>query len=366
MWYKIKNEDDVISPSLLVYPDRIEKNIQKMIAIAADVNKLRPHVKTYKIAEIIELQLKYGIRKFKCATIAEAELLANCNVKDVLLAIQPVAKNIHRFFELLLKYPNVQFSTIVDNKETIQTFSSIAKEKNVHVHLWLDINNGMNRTGMPAGESAVELYQLINNSHNLVARGLHAYDGHIRDTDVNVRKSRCDDAFSEVANLKKKIESMGMKVPVIVAGGTPSFPIHVKRKDVEVSPGTTLLWDEGYSQLFPDMKFLHAAVLVSRIISKPKEDYLCLDLGHKSVASEMSFPRVKLLNMDNTQQISHSEEHLVLSSTDADRYKIGQLVYAIPMHICPTVPKYKEVQIVENNLITNTWQIKARDKKITI
>ena len=32
-WYKIGNTDEVTSPSLLVYPDRIEANIKKMIGI---------------------------------------------------------------------------------------------------------------------------------------------------------------------------------------------------------------------------------------------------------------------------------------------------------------------------------------------
>ena len=79
-WYRIDNTESVISPSLLVYPDRIEENIHRMIDIAGGTEFLRPHIKTYKIAEIIQLQLKHGIQKFKCATITEAELLAESGV----------------------------------------------------------------------------------------------------------------------------------------------------------------------------------------------------------------------------------------------------------------------------------------------
>ena len=108
-WYEIISPESIISPSLLVFPSRIEENIKAMINISGDVKKLRPHIKTYKIKEIIQLQINYGINKFKCATIAEAELLAMCKVKDVLLAMQPVGSNISRLFELIKKYPDCKF-----------------------------------------------------------------------------------------------------------------------------------------------------------------------------------------------------------------------------------------------------------------
>ncbi|NLO01422.1 MAG: D-TA family PLP-dependent enzyme, partial [Bacteroidales bacterium] len=36
-WYKIKNEDEVYSPSLLIYPERVKVNILRMINMAGDV-----------------------------------------------------------------------------------------------------------------------------------------------------------------------------------------------------------------------------------------------------------------------------------------------------------------------------------------
>ena len=152
-----------------------------------------------------------------------------------------------------------------------------------------------------------------------------------------------------------------MEVKKIVAGGTPTFPIHSKRDNIEVSPGTSLLWDERYGELFKDLNFLHAGVLVGSVISRPSEDVICLNLGHKSVASEMEFPRLKLLNMKNFKQISHSEEHLVCKCDKGDNINVGDICYAIPMHICPTVPKYKKVLTVVDNEVTGQWLVAARD-----
>lgn len=365
-WYELSSTSGLISPSLLVYPERIEKNIETMIAIAGGAATLRPHVKTHKMAEIIQMQMAHGIFKFKCATIAEAELLALQNAKDILLAMQPVGANIDRFFELKEKFPNTIFSTIVDNPESIKSIASKAFARKVTVSLWLDLNIGMNRTGIVPDNKAAELYLMIEKDPNLTAMGLHAYDGHIRESNPEKRKELCDTAFDKVLELKKTIEKTGIQVQHIVAGGSPTFPIHAKRKGIDASPGTTLLWDAGYGALFPDIEMLPAAILFTRVVSKPKTGLLCLDLGHKSVASEMPLPRVIVLDLENSTQIGQSEEHLVVATSNAEHYPIGHEFYAIPVHICPTVSKYKQVFTVEEGKRTGTWKVAARDHQIEI
>ncbi len=78
LWYEIKNIEEIDSPALVIYPDRILANIHEMIRVAGSPAKLQPHVKTYKMTEIVEMQMEQGIRKFKCATIAEARNARNC------------------------------------------------------------------------------------------------------------------------------------------------------------------------------------------------------------------------------------------------------------------------------------------------
>ncbi len=365
-WYEITNAKGTISPSLLVYPDRIEKNIRTMIKIAGGTDNLRPHVKTHKIAEIIKMQLDQGIYKFKCATIAEAELLAQCGAEDILLAIQPVGVNIGRFLELLEQYPQSSFSTIVDNSGTLNEISKLALSKNREIQLWLDMNVGMNRTGIEYGKEAIDLYKMMETDPNIIAKGLHAYDGHIHEPNERLRKNICDEAYSSVIKLKNALEQQEIKIETVVAGGSPSFPIHAKRQNVETSPGTTLLWDARYGELFKDLHFLPAAVLLTRIISKPTTNVLCFDLGHKSVASEMQLPRVKILGLEDCKHVSQSEEHLVVECKDAEKYAVGDVCYAIPFHICPTVAKYPYVLTVKDREITDSWKVAARDHKIII
>lgn len=360
-WYEIEDVENVVSPALLVYPERIERNIRTMIGIAGGTEYLRPHIKTHKMAEIIRLQMHHGIHMFKCATLTEAELLAQCGAEDILLALQLVGPNKKRFFDLMEKFPSSKFSTIVDNEVSLQAFVQIASSKNKKVALWLDINNGMDRTGIFPDNQALELYQAIEKNPNTIAKGLHAYDGHIREPDFEKRKKLCDVHFATVLKLKANLEALGTKITTIIAGGTPSFPIHAKRENVVTSPGTPMLWDAGYGKSFKDLDFLNAAVLLTRIISKPRPDLLCFDLGHKSVASEMSLPRVEILGLERSEQIGQSEEHLVVRCPEAKKCNVGDAFYAIPIHICPTVSKYPEAITVVDGQVTGAWKVAARD-----
>ena len=363
-WFKLKNTHEISTPSLVVFPKRILHNIKLMIEIAGGTESLRPHIKTHKMSEIIKMQIDNGINKFKCATITEAELLAKSGAKDILLAIQPTGKNISRFISLIEIYPESLFSTIVDNEYSLNEINNRAKEKKISVSILLDINNGMNRTGVEPNNEACNIFQKIASASNLNAKGLHVYDGHIRESDYSVRKHLCDNAFSHVLDLKKNIEKKGILIDKIIAGGTPTFPIHAKRENVEVSPGTSLLWDDRYGTAFEDLKFIHSAVLIGSIISKPSKDLLCINLGHKSVASEMDFPRLSFLNLKNTEQIGHSEEHLVVKCNESDKYPVGMICYSIPSHICPTVPKFSKVLTVDEGEVIGEWKVSARDNMI--
>ena len=365
-WYELENTENVVSPSLLVYPDRIEHNIASMVSMVNDIDLLRPHVKTHKTAEIVEMQMRHGIKKFKCATIAEAELLGTCGASDILLAMQPVGANIQRFLDLSRKYPDSKFSALVDNQNSLNDIAALASKNDLVTSLWMDVNVGMNRTGILPGDEAFRLFQTMDEHKNLSVKGLHVYDGHIRNTDLEKRKTECDLAFEKVLRLKEVIESKGVQVREIVAGGSPTFPIHAKREGVETSPGTTLLWDARYSELFPDMPFLKAAVLLIRVLSKPAPNTLCFDLGHKMIACEMEFPRLQILGLEESSQIGQSEEHLVVETHRAGEFEVGDIFYGIPMHICPTVAKYENLLTVQEGQVTGKWKVAARNQKISI
>ncbi|MBV07759.1 D-TA family PLP-dependent enzyme [Rubinisphaera sp.] len=365
-WYPVLNADEIPSPCLLIYPERIENNLQLMIDIAGGAEKLRPHVKTHKLPQIIELKRACGIEKFKCSTIAEAEMTAAAGGKDILLAYQPVGPGIPRLLTLMLQFPQTKFSTIVDDAEIIRQIGQLATEKGLEVPLYLDLDVGMHRTGIVPGEAGRELYRLIAQTKGVSPAGLHAYDGHLHDPDEAILKEEALRTFQQVIDFKAQLEEEGYDVPGIAASGTPTFPILAQYPDVEVGCGTSVLWDAGQPRLSGDPGFQNAAVLLARVISKPHSDLLTLDLGHKAVASEMPHPRVRLFGLEDAEVVIHSEEHLTLKTPLTQSYRVGDVVYGLPWHVCPTVALHHEAWVVREQRAVECWEIVARRRRISI
>ena len=370
-WFEVIDVDAIPSPSLLIYRERFEDNLHRMLAIAGRPDRLRPHIKTHKMREPLEMQLALGIHKFKCATLAEAELAATSAVPDLLLAYQLVGPAISRFLDLVNAFPQTRFSVICDDPDAIRDLSQAVQSRQSQstenrfrdpLEVLLDIDLGQQRTGVPVGAQAAELYRLIASSPGLAAGGLHAYDGHITETDLEKRTDLCEAAFAPVVAFRRELIAVGLPVPRLVAGGSPTFPIHARRPDVECSPGTCVFWDAGYAKKLPDLEFKPAALLLTRVISKPGPNRLCLDLGHKAVGSEMPHPRVVLVNLEDARAITHSEEHLVVETSRGAQYRVGDCLYGIPWHVCPSIALHSSAVIIQNGKSAGTWKVAARER----
>jgi D-serine deaminase-like pyridoxal phosphate-dependent protein len=364
MWFEFSNVRDVDSPALLLYPDRVEENVRRMISLAGGPQRLRPHVKTHKLAELVRMQMALGIKKFKCATIAEAEMLAASSAPDVLLAYQLVGPKVPRFIQLIKKFPQTSFAAIADDSNALRDLAGAASNAGVRVKVLLDIDSGMHRCGVQAGPKAVELYRLMASLPPLEPHGLHVYDGHLEEEDPAVRAKNCEAAFAPVMALRQELS--GLPVPAIVAGGTLTFPIHARRPGVECSPGTCLLWDFAYGASYPDLDFLYTALLLTRVVSRPGGNRLCLDLGHKAVGSEKPHPRVQFLNLPDARTVVHSEEHLVVETDCAHEFAVGDVLYGVPKHVCPTVALHAEAVIIRDGVAVDRWKITARDRKLSV
>lgn len=365
-WFEISNPERVPSPALLVFEERVDENLRRMVAMAGGASRLRPHIKTHKLAELVQRQMDLGIARFKAATIAEAELVATVRPADVLIAYQPVGPQVDRLFTLQERFPESRFSVLVDDAGVVEQLHAEATRRRQRIAVWMDLDVGQHRTGIAPGPAAFELGRMIAARSGLELAGLHAYDGHLHDSDPAVRKAGCDAAFSPVERLATRLRSSGIEVPSVVAGGTPTFPVHASRPEVECSPGTCVLWDAGYSRKLPDLDFLPAAVLLTRVVSKPASDRLCLDLGYKAISAEMTPPRVIFLNLKESVPVAHNEEHLVLETPAAGEFRIGDVLYGIPWHICPTVALHQEVWPVRDGVAGTPWLVRARARRLTV
>ena len=368
-WWEINPDTLTDTPFLAIYSDRVRYNIEKLIeSVNGDLTKLRPHVKTHKLGEILELFKTYGIDKVKCATISEAELCALHNIPDVLLAYQPASLlKQKRWLELLQTYPKINFSVIVDNFEVVDVLSKLGQDNNQTFRLYIDINTGMNRTGIDFRSDWEDLVRKTIAMPNIHLLGIHIYDGHLHGT----MEERLDKASAAFSVIRDKLYFLKQELDVdlkIVAGGSGTFPFYAEQEGVECSPGTFVFWDVNYQVNLPEQKFLPAAVLVGTVVSKPTGNTLCIDIGYKAVASENPLDK-RLTILDDTYLIpvSQSEEHMVLQNNGDRQYQLGEIIYAVPYHICPTCALYETVQVVNvQQDIMDQWTVLARKRKINI
>jgi D-serine deaminase-like pyridoxal phosphate-dependent protein len=367
--YRLKDASRVASPGLLFYKELIRHNLSRMIQRAGGPERLRPHCKTHKTRQIVRMQLDAGITKHKAATIAEAEMLAQEGVPDVLISYPLVGPNTDRFVRLIQTYPGTQFSCLADSPAGVEGLSKALSAAGREAEVTIDLDIGQHRTGIAPGPDAVRLYQMLTTSPGIRPGGLQAYDGHNHQESLSERQSVVRESWKGVLALRDDLVKRGLPVPRVVVGGTPTFPVwtEVHAASVEYSPGTCVLNDHGYGTRFRDMNdFEVAAVMLTRVVSKPTPTRVTLDLGNKSVAADPpAGKRARILDLDGDQVI-HNEEHLVVETPAAGRINIGDVFYAIPTHICPTCALHMEANVVENGEVIERWPIAARDRRLTI
>ena len=367
--YEIDNPYKIITPGLIYYKDIIISNIDKAIKSIGEPNRLWPHIKTHKMVGMIKLQQQLGINKFKCATIAEAEALAMCEAEDILIAYPLIGPNIDRYIELRKRVTKSRIWAIGDDYEQLKLLSIKSSENGFKASVLIDVNLGMNRTGCPV-DQVEELYKRSYKLDGLLIDGLHCYDGHHTDTDINIRKRDVANSIKFINDLKQSLENNGYSCETIIAGGTPSFPCFVECSDFFVSPGTLFISDYGYFNKFKDLNYIPAAAIITRVISHPDKNLFTIDLGYKGIAADPIGVRGLIAGFEKrAYSLFQSEEHWVFQMNEGYedcRPPIGTVLYVVPTHICPTSALYSEALVSENGLITEIWEVTARNRKISL
>ena len=367
--YRIEDTRQIISPALIVYRELLEANLDAMIRIAGTPARLRPHCKTHKMPQVTKIELARGISKHKCATFAEAEMLADAGVPDIFLSYNLVGPNIGRAVEFVKKFPHVSFQVQADHPGPIAALGQAMSSAGMVVEVLLDLDVGQHRTGVLVGPLAKELYQTIAATAGLRAGGFHVYDGHQHQISRDERAAAVNAEWEKVVALRDDLERSGLRVPRIVCGGTGSFPIYAEMQDpaIELSPGTCIFNDAGYSETFPDLVFKPATAILTRVISRPTADRITLDLGYKAVASDPPVgQRLILPDLPDAEQILQNEEHLVVRTARAGEFQPGDELFAIPRHICPSVALHKQVYVISQGKLVDRWDVVARDRWLTI
>ncbi len=360
--------DQLLTPALAIYPAMVRHNIQRMITVlGGDPARWRPHLKTVKLGAIIRLLTEANVTSAKVATTLE--LLAACEngMQDVLVAYPHTGKNTQRVAAIAAAFPEVRVSALIESRDQIPSWV------NTNVDLFIDINPGMDRTGMEQRrpEDVAALAQSIQTA-GLVFRGLHFYDGHSTERDLKERCDRAHERYKRLLGLLDAIEAHGIQVDEVVTAGTPSLPCAVSYAPLwdqsfscQVSPGTVVYNDASSLDQLPGEYDLKPAVLVfSRVVSHPKPGLVTCDAGHKSVSVDSGVPNCVALNHPGFRPLKPSEEHLPIEvATGSAVPTLGTVLYLLPRHVCPTVNNFDFAALVEKGEIVSVEPVTARGRE---
>ncbi|MDL2317507.1 D-TA family PLP-dependent enzyme [Eubacteriales bacterium OttesenSCG-928-A19] len=362
--YALESMETLETPALVFYRDYIETNTQRAIERAGGPQRLWPHVKSHKMRDMILMQQRMGITRFKCATIAEAQMVADCGGEHILLAYPLVGPNLDRYLRLCKAYPASTFYAIGDDPQQLRLLSEASQAMGLSTRTLLDINMGMCRTGVPL-DDVFALYVQCAKLPGLRMMGLHCYDGHIHHEELTQRAKLAQSSLEQAHAIRAALRDQGTACELLIMGGTPTFPVHAAHADVFLSPGTVFLGDGKSIRNVAELSLTPAAGVWTRVISHPGEDLFTLDLGVKGISTDQMDGRGILVGLEGAVPQFQSEEHWVYRMPDGKTPPaIGACFFVIPMHICPATALYPYAHVASGGRIVGRWSVTARDRSI--
>jgi D-serine deaminase-like pyridoxal phosphate-dependent protein len=356
----------LLSPSLVIDLDRVRQNVRRVISYAGGKpDRWRPHIKTSKIPELLAELVRAGMHTFKCATTREAacmlQVLDDQNVDggDLLLAHPLVGPGLTALGRLALAHPRTCVAVLCEDEETPPTVPA-------EVSVFVDINPGMNRTGVPLDET--ERILGVARAAGGRFRGLHFYDGHVRGSDPNARREMAHEGYRRLVDLALSLRTAGLEIGEVVTSGTPSFLHAVGYPGFaelmptmhRISPGTVVLHDLRSEQELDEIDLQPAAVVLARVVSHPAPGIVTCDAGSKSLAAEAGDPSAFVLGHPELEPLRPSEEHLPLRVHAGAPPPRGTPLLLVPRHVCPTVNLAEEAVLLEGGKFGSRVAVRAR------
>ena len=340
--YAVNSFDDILTPALLVYPEIISSNIDRTLhLLEGNADRWRVHIKTAKLAFTLKMLVARGIKNFKCATTLELLTACESGAADILFAYPTVGANARRVREIAEQFPAVKISVLAENEDQIRQWQGS------RLGIFIDINPGMNRTGIEETRAA-DIQTLVETiaKSGLVFRGLHYYDGHHGALSEPDRLSAAHFGYDRLMAVISVLESAGQKVAEVITAGTPTFPASLAYPGFRnatfvhrISPGTVVYCDATtFAQLPAAYGYKPAVLVAARVVSHPRPAIVTCDGGHKAVSADAGVPTCVALGHPELTGIGPSEEHLPLTVKEgAEPPPVGEVLYLLPRHICPTV-----------------------------
>ena len=366
--YCVRRVDETLTPALVVYPGAIASNIARTLELLdGDAHRWRVHIKTAKLDYTLRMLIDSGVCNFKCATTLELVVACRREAKDILFAYPALGANARRVREIAEAFPDVRISVLAENEEQVLQW------RGSPIGLFLDINPGMNRTGIEQSHKE-EVLKLVRAAAaaGLEFRGLHYYDGQYGGLEEHERTEAAHAGYDSLLEVVSEIERSGTIVSEVITAGTPTLPCSLAYQGFRgrqfvhrVSPGTVVYNDAtSLAQLPARFGYQPAALVLTRVVSRPRAGVVTCDAGHKAVSADAGVPTCVVVGHRELTPLSPSEEHLPMAvAGGASGPRVGDFLYLLPRHVCPTVNNFDCGLLVRNGEIESVERVTARGRE---
>jgi len=352
----------ILTPALLLDVDALERNLDITLQrLSGNPDRWRPHVKTAKVLSTMQRMVARGIFHFKCATTLELATVSAAGARDVLLAFSAMGARARRVGEIAAQYPEVSISVLVESQEQLEPITNSA------IGAFVDINPGLDRTGLDqaGAERVAGLVDAIQ-ARGIRFRGLHYYDGQHRQLDLQKRQATAFAGYDQLMLLAARC------LPEeVITSGTPTLPCAMAYPGFSgagfvhrVSAGTVVYNDTSSLEQLSGWGYRPAVMVLASVISHPSPDRITCDAGHKTVSADAGDPVCSVWNHPTWIPLHPSEEHLPLQVPAGTAVPgLGDLLYLVPRHVCPTVNNFDHVLLVSGGKIVGMEPVTARGRE---
>ena len=358
---------EIDTPALVVDLDIMERNLAHVADYAREHGlRLRPHTKTHKSVRLAKRQLASGASGLTVAKVSEAEIMLGAQPDDLLVAYPIIGHT--KLARLTQVARQTRVTVALDSAFAARQLSDAARDGRVEIGVLAEVDVGLGRVGVSAGEPLLELARTIEKLPHLRFAGIAFYPGHIKTMDETGRR-----ALAEVSGLLRGIlndfRGAGIEVGIVSGGSTPTlFHSHEVSGLTEIRPGTYVFNDLNTIRSGGCALEDCAATILATVVSTARPGQMIIDGGSKTFSSdrlantaEVTFGH--LVEAPGARFHKMNEEHGFIDLAHAEaEFRVGDRVRVIPNHICVAVNLHEKVYGVRGETVSEVWPVDARGK----
>ena len=359
----------ISTPALIVDIDVLDKNIASMALLVRQSNiSLRPHAKCHKSLAIARRQIAEGAIGLCCASVGEAEVMLEGGITNLLITSPVVSETkIAKLCELARYTP--ELGVIVDNRDNIKTLSDAAQAANVTLNILIDVDIGMQRTGVKDAHTALVLARLIGGAPGLKFGGIQCYAGHLQHIPVFAeREQACIAMVAMIQEIKTLLSAESMAPQIISGGGTGTFDIDCALQIfTELQVGSYIFMDAQYNQVWEaeglKPPFANALFVQATVISCNRDGVVTIDAGLKHFAVDGGVPiPAQGVVPGASYRYAGDEYGIVELPPCTDTLPLASRIEFLVPHCDPTVNLYNSIHCFSGETLVDIWPISARGR----